>query len=135
MDPKVAQRQFSELINLPEVPAQLPGIDIEHGVQRMAGKRDLFGKILFVFNQDNLKTVEQLRQALTGNDFDTLMCLVHRLKGAAGSIGAQQLYQQARTIDLELKGGNKDIAALLTEACSSLQEVLAGLDDFFDAYE
>ena len=125
---------FAELSDLPEVPEKIAGIDVTFGLKRLVGKRKLYGKVLYVFGQDNQATCQQVQQALAGRDFKRLAELVHRVKGTAGVIGATRVCRAAEVLDAQLKQGEEDLAAGVARLCAELQQVLQSIEQIFKDY-
>ncbi len=123
--------EFSELTDLPDLPERIPGIDTDFGLKRLAGKKQLYVKVLFLFEQDNQSTIESLQQAYAEQNFNLLAELLHRLKGSAGGVGATQVYRLAANLDLLLKQGQQDIGGQLRQLCAELAKVLQALRQIF----
>jgi two-component system sensor histidine kinase/response regulator len=82
---------------------RLPGIDTVTGLKRVAGNKNLYGRILQNFTIENKDLIKQLQANLAQNNQEKAEHLVHTLKGSAGNIGAQNLFDIASTLDNELK--------------------------------
>ena len=82
---------------------RLPGIDTVAGLKRVAGNKNLYGRILQNFTAENKDLIKQLKNSLTQNNPEMAEHLVHTLKGSAGNIGAQNLFDIAAALDSELK--------------------------------
>jgi len=82
---------------------RLPGIDTVTGLKRVAGNKNLYGRILHNFATENKDLIKQLQINLAQNNQDAAEHLVHSLKGSAGNIGAQNLFDIAAALDSELK--------------------------------
>ena len=74
-------------------PAVAPVLEVETGLQQLMGDHDLYRQILRRFRQRYQDSAEQARTELLAGDIVSAQRTVHTLKGAAGMIGAQQLYQ------------------------------------------
>jgi two-component system sensor histidine kinase/response regulator len=81
------------------IPAGIPGLDIQLGLQRVMHKRPLYLRLLRLFAFTREGIVEEVGQALDAGDWTTAMRLAHTLKGVAGNIGASDL--QAHAAELE----------------------------------
>lgn len=74
-------------------------IDINDGIERLMGNRELYGRMLRRFRKDQQRGIEPICEALAAGDMILAHRLVHTLKGATGMIGAQRLH--AHACDLE----------------------------------
>jgi two-component system sensor histidine kinase/response regulator len=108
---------------------------VEEGLERLMGDRALYLQMLRRFRVIYQPCAEQLRQALAAGDLDALQRKVHTLKGAAGMIGAQQVYRQAEaaeracsTTDTLCEGALPPLAAALHSVLGMIESVLDGMD-------
>ncbi len=122
---------FSDLNELPALPEQIPGIDVAAGVRRVAGKQQLFAKMLYVFYQENRTAAEELQQLFASGEFAQLTGLVHRLKGTAGNVSAVDLYPLAVRLEASLKQGQVEVGPLVDQLCAELQTLLVNIDEVF----
>ena len=80
-------------------PAVAPVLEVETGLQQLMGDHDLYRQILRRFRQRYQDSAEQARTELLAGDIVSAQRTVHTLKGAAGMIGAQQLYQLSMALE------------------------------------
>jgi len=80
-------------------PAAAPVLEVETGLQQLMGDHDLYRQILRRFRQRYQDSAEQARSELLAGDIVSAQRTVHTLKGAAGMIGAQQLYQLSMALE------------------------------------
>jgi len=104
-----SERQLAINLDFPEV----SGIDIQSGLKRVAGNKQLYGKILHNFAKENKNVVADLQNYLADNNLDAAEHLVHSLKGSSGNIGAQKLYEVAVALDIELKSKSPDSTKII----------------------
>ncbi len=81
----------------------LDGIDTLNGLRRVAGNRTVYSHILRKFCSENSDLIDKLKTALADQNREETIHLAHALKGSAGNIGAQSLYQIASSLNDELK--------------------------------
>ena len=105
------------------------GLDVELGLRRVLGKRQLYLNMLrkFVANQAN--TVAEIKRALSAEDKATAERLAHSTKGVAGNIGATGLQKQAEVLEQAIREQAKttEIARHLTGFTDALSRLLAEL--------
>ncbi len=77
----------------------IEGLDVELGLQRVIGKKSLYMNMLrkYVTNQVNISN--EIRTALTANDYPTAERIIHSAKSVSGNIGATNLEMMAKTIE------------------------------------
>lgn len=108
----------------------LPGIDIDAGLRRVAGNRQLYSRILKQFSKDNADLVRRLNAALVKSDRNQAIHMTHALKGSAGNIGALQLYQLATSLNDILKNKPDDhdqTEPLIRQMETEIRRVCAGI--------
>ena len=112
-----------------EVP-ELEGIDTQGGLKRVGGNAELYLKILRKFRDSQADAVERIRAAVKAGDKDTAQREAHTLKGLAGNIGAQALYQSAERAERLLvnKEPGDSIETPLSELKTQLSMVKATLN-------
>ena len=113
---------------------QLPGVDIDSGLRRVLGKRELYQRLLgkFVASQGDFPA--QLRAALAANQQESAERLAHSLKGLAGNLGATDLAAQAATLESAIKDARHDeLDGLLAELQQSLEALVAAINAQFPA--
>lgn len=94
------QKVMDKRVSLPK---QLAGIDIAEGIQRANGNPDLYITFLRHFVKDHGKDNRIISQAVIRNDTELAHRTAHTLKGVAGVIGAQELYDSSRKVETALR--------------------------------
>ncbi|MGP0630074.1 MHYT domain-containing protein [Nitrospina sp. 32_T5] len=109
----------------------IPGLNVEIGLKRMGGNRDRYRKILTGFYENHAGDGEKIRSAFEKNDTQGLRIAVHTLKGVAGNVGADALFEQAEMLEQALRAGNgKDHENQLQEFLNSLEQVMDPLGEW-----
>jgi two-component system sensor histidine kinase/response regulator len=72
---------------------------VETGLQQLMGDRELYLQILRRFRQRYPNSGNEARKALVEGEPGHAQRIVHTLKGAAGMIGAQQVYLLAAQLE------------------------------------
>jgi len=126
----LAERQQVKPVADAELPAGVPGLDMEGGLRRMLGKRHLYVAMLRKFVKGQQDLPAQVALALDTGDWKTAERLAHTLKGVAGNIGALEV--QAAASQLERAIGKADpratVDASLADARAKLEPLLAALE-------
>ncbi len=89
-------------IALPEI---LPGVDTGVALRRLMGNRDLLVRLLCEFASEHAKDPEHIRASLACGDLEAARAAVHRLKGVAGNLAAQQVFASAAVLESVLREG------------------------------
>jgi two-component system sensor histidine kinase/response regulator len=74
-------------------------LQVDEGLQRLMGDGKLYLQILRRFRRSHHDAAGRTRQASEDGDHDGAMRIIHTLKGAAGMVGAQQVYLGAITLE------------------------------------
>ncbi|MBF0125210.1 MAG: response regulator [Magnetococcales bacterium] len=112
-------------------PEQLPGIDITAAMERLNHNRRLFHALLVEFDQNFANCTHKIRLTLGGkrqNDQELAANLVHTVKGVAGNISADGLFNAALALEKSIKLNKKESwPRLLDHFDDALQQVLASI--------
>jgi HPt (histidine-containing phosphotransfer) domain-containing protein len=110
------------------LPDQLPGIDVEAGLQRVGGNPNLFRKLLGEFYVDHGEDISAIRSALDQDDNNTAQRLAHTIKGVAATIGAGELNLKAEEVESAIKQNDMgNINELVEQLALVMAPVLNGL--------
>ncbi|MGX4643149.1 Hpt domain-containing protein [Massilia sp. SYSU DXS3249] len=112
-----------------------PAIDLEAGVERLMGNRQIYLRALARFRHDYRHAGPTIRAALAGGDLALAQRLAHTLKGAAGMIEAGALYASALALESALRGGERHVDALFLHTEEALARVLRELDEMAPSEE
>ncbi|MBK1648710.1 hybrid sensor histidine kinase/response regulator [Rhabdochromatium marinum] len=114
----------------------LPAIDLPAGLARANQNRRLYLKILRSFFASNEHSLEDIRTALHAGQTEDARRRIHSIKGMAGNLGAEALYQAAITAETTVTTHQdadavlaepswEDFSARLTEVVESLRPLAA----------
>jgi two-component system sensor histidine kinase/response regulator len=85
------------------VPRDIPGLDADTGLRRVAGKATLYLSLLRKFAARQKTAADEIRQALDADDWAGAERLAHTAKGLAGTLGADALQALAREVEMAIK--------------------------------
>lgn len=119
---------MSDAIELRSDPVSRDIIDVNDGLERVMGNRELYGRMLRRFKRDYHSGALPIRTALAEGDLRTAHLLAHTLKGAAGMIGAQQLHDRAAQLDIAVRDRSAHIRELLASLVPEFDRVLMLLE-------
>ncbi|MBE9541732.1 MAG: response regulator, partial [Proteobacteria bacterium] len=120
-----------------DLPARLPGINIEDTLRSLNIDSNIFKGILIKFLRSNKDTMSKTRSAFESKDWKLLMQMSHSLKGSAGNIGADELHNAAMELEIASKDASikPPALSLIEEVGTSLDKVLASLKTLVDDSE
>ena len=111
------------------------GVDLKAAIARMAGREDLYLRMLPKF-LDNLAALPpKLRSLQATGQYQEAALKMHSLKGTAGTLGAMALAAQASLAEQQLKADpNPPLAdAILDSGCRLISEALPPLQQLLAA--
>ena len=117
-----------------ELPATLPGINIQDALKRLNIGADVFKRILIGFLNNNKDTANNIKDIFEKKDWESLMHLAHSLKGSAGNIGANDLQDAAFQLEKASSKGaaNPPEKNLVDNVVTALSQVLESLQTLAD---
>ena len=114
---------------IPLLPNELPGINLEVGLNRLGGNIKLFRDLLLEFFSSYHDVEESVRDALETRNFTSALGMVHSLKGVSGNLAANALYQSIIELEKGIRWGDLPKIELLFEAfATELRQVLASIE-------
>ncbi|TRX52730.1 PAS domain S-box protein [Thalassomonas sp. M1454] len=114
-----------------DLPKRLNTIDIEDGLKRTMGDKQLYVKLLAKFVHGHKDFAEQFNQAMTDNDIELSTRLAHTLKGLAGNIGAIDLQNSASLLEAQALNSSISTPCVL-EVEMSLEKVIVELTELLE---
>ena len=103
-------------------------LQVETGLQQLMGDRALYLQILRRFRQRYHDSANQARIELLAGDAAGARLIFHTLKGAAGMIGAQQVYLLATTLETACAGPSESCLGPLAQLEQALRALMAAID-------
>ena len=113
----------------PALPDRIDGIDIDSGLDRVSGNRELYVKLLIEFGVRAQELVTGLFDELRRGDREAAGVAAHSLKGLAGNVSANALHSAAAALEAVLRSDDSNsLEALTLQIKAALQEVLTSLE-------
>ena len=114
-----------------EMPA-IPDIDVQLGLERVAGNKKLYISLLKQFIKNQAETDINIKEAIDKNDNTLAVRLAHTIKGVSGNIGAEGLFEKSQTLEKTIKINDKqNLKAHLDAFSIELKGIITELEDFF----
>jgi two-component system sensor histidine kinase/response regulator len=92
----------------PGLPAQIPGINTAAALKRLAGNEQRLRRILRSFGSHYRQAASEIKTAWSGGAHQEAGRLAHKVKGVAGSIGAEELHRCVVDLEAALQRGESD---------------------------
>jgi polar amino acid transport system substrate-binding protein len=115
----------------PDHPAKLPGIDLQWGLERVGGNRQLYQNLLTEFVAIHGEDLSALETCLGLGDIDGARRILHTLEGVSGNVGAHALQQASKTLHKALKREN---ASSITHPSDDFRQIFTDLIDVLQDY-
>jgi len=107
---------------------ELPGIDVDDGLQRLNGNWAAYKRILLSFRDKHADAAACLERLIKQGEWDEAARLAHSLKGSGGNLGAKQIYKTAAAMEQACRNADVDVnGSFFKILCKSLAEVIDGL--------
>jgi len=107
-------------------PAELPGIDLDAALKRLAGNYPAFVGLLKRFENSQGGTVTDVRSLLANNKREEAAKLLHRLRGVAANLGAGDIARISAQAEVALhQDSDAELAFMLTALDQSIRVVTA----------
>jgi HPt (histidine-containing phosphotransfer) domain-containing protein len=106
---------------------QLPPLDLDGALDRIAGDRRLFAEIAEIFMNDAPSLLEGVNSALAARDLRRTEGYAHALKGIAANVGGQRVERAALAVEDAARSSQLELARIAAESLA------AEVDQLFDA--
>lgn len=106
------EEEFEDILeeSKQDFPDYLTGIDLEDGLRRLMGKKEIYLKLIYNFDKRIKDLVEKLEDAVKQNDVKEIEMTAHTIKGIAGNLSAKSIQAKAEIIELGIiKNENVDL--------------------------
>jgi two-component system sensor histidine kinase/response regulator len=114
--------------------AEIAGLDVADGLNRVAGNRKLYRSLLGQFVEQQADTVAAVRASLAREDFASAERLMHTLRGVSGNLGAKTLSGLAAELERSLRDRNaRSLEAGLSGVAPELARLMEAIRNFLAA--
>jgi len=105
------------------------GINLEEGISRVGGNRELYHKLLLKFSAEHALFIDSLTAKLEAGKADEAGRMIHTLKGLSASLGMGELHRRSRVLEENLlrRGSNSGVQPL-SEALSTVLDSIRSID-------
>jgi len=107
---------------------ELPGINVELALSRIAGNWTLLKDLLRQFSGNYATVIDEIKIAIKDSRLDHAAHLAHTVKGVSGNIGANRLHQSAGELEKAISEGRMGIIEeLLNDFRTALNQVMESI--------
>lgn len=99
---------------------KIEGLDVTTGLQRVAGNKRLYRDLLGQFAAKQKCVGEKITKALESGDHEQAERLTHSLKGAAGNLGINELFELADKLECAIRKSHTPVEGLTEKLTSVL---------------
>ncbi len=116
---KIIKKEFDHTL------PRLPGIDTEVGLRRIMDNIPFYKDVLKKFKDNYEFSAKEIKVLYDKGDIETAKLKVHTIKSVAGSIGATELQESTKLLEVAISSdGMEKVPELIDQYGSSLQEVI-----------
>ena len=107
----------------------IQGVDVDAGLSRVVGNKDLYRSLMGMFIETGLAFREKISAALAGGDPKAAEREAHSIKGASANLGMGQLAEQAGVLEAMLKEApnDPDTAEVFDRVDKEIQAMVSAL--------
>ncbi len=116
-----------------EVTLVIDGLDTTAGIARVAGNLKIYNNILKKFCSHHANAAEEIKTAVDNSDFELAERIAHTIKGVAGNIGADAIFECSVKLDALLKDAQANaideqtLTTLLTELTANTTALITAI--------
>ena len=108
-------------------------LDTDLGLRNMGNDQELYEQVLDIYLAENSDLNEELSKAIYQKKYEDASKMVHKIKSSSGSIGANNLYESAVSLQRALSEENeREIPSLEEKFCSLLIRLLGEIRSIRD---
>ena len=122
--PEIADR--SALTDTSALPESIPGIDLRDGLNRVAGNRQLYRKLLVKLREGYSDAKKEIDAQLKAGRVEEAERLAHSIKGVAGNVGARSLQSAAAGLEAAIRSSRSEAVPGRLETLGRELSALAG---------
>ncbi len=112
--------------------SKIKELNVREGVERVGGNVVLYRNILFDFSDLFRDAVTQFETLLKESRRDEVARLAHNIKGTAGNIGAESLFELMKLFEIALEQKEDDFSLLLHRLGEVFDALLSSIDRLKD---
>jgi len=101
-------KQVTEFESTDKNPSTSDGLDTTLGLSLVAGNATLYQSLLQSFSSQYTHIVDEIKLAISTQNIEACLTIIHSLAGVAGNIGASQLSLAGRELESLLREGSFD---------------------------
>lgn len=107
-----------------QLPA-LPGVELAAALVRLNGNQELLARLLRSFVEEHAHAAAEISNAMARGDEEDALHRAHDLKGVAGTLAANAVYDAARSVEIAIRQHERDALASDLERLREALEVVS----------
>jgi len=125
-----------QAVSYGEKPEMITGIDMDEGLNRFLGDREMYFKFLAEFSEEGRVLLNSLKKHLSDGDRVSAAKDVHAIKGTAANLSANDLSERAGLLEKALKDlengevGKADVLRLVNALEEEMERFVASVDQW-----
>ena len=109
------------------LPASMVGIDVQLGLRRARGNRELYKNLLLLLDEKYADAAREIEQARLDGRLEDAVGLAHSVKGTSGMLGAMELFDSASELEHALDAATDDVQEKLQRFTRDLSVVIQSI--------
>lgn len=109
-------------------PESLPGLNLTKALSQLGGKKTLYVRLLGMFNDVHTGDVDKLVNAAKNENWTEVYEINHALKGVAGNLAANEIYDLCVSVDAKLKNESHDLNTELEALPPAMATLLTSIE-------
>lgn len=126
--PKVSQSVPQQANDDPDGWPVIDGIDLARAKELLIGDPELFNEMLQMFAKENSQALAEICALINDGENAQAAKRAHKLGGQAGTVGAIELQQNARSLEQVLLSNSDDVNEKMSTFDLSLTRLLQSID-------
>jgi CheY-like chemotaxis protein len=122
-DSSASRLSAGDDLKLPEI----EGVDVRNGLRRVAGNVGLYRELLNQFVTKQAPAGQQIAATLESGDRGLAERRAHSLKGMAGNIGINSVFDSAGRLERAIRDSHSDVPMLIKELSLLLERQVQGI--------
>jgi len=124
---KIVPNAYKEQRRSHAISNELPGVNIQEGLARLNGNQQIYNEILLKFYDIFENAIPSLNSMIAAKSYRAASDYAHDMKGLAGNIGAAEIYEIAKDLDIACKEHAERAGVIIQELDKHLTPLLQAI--------
>nr|WP_287410535.1 response regulator [Pseudodesulfovibrio sp.] len=109
------------------LPASMDGIDVQLGLRRARGNKELYKNLLLLLDEKYSDAAQEIEQARAEGRLEEAVGLAHSVKGTSGMLGAMELFESSSDLEHALDESSDDVQEKLERFSYDMSVVMQSI--------